>query len=91
MNTLLVAINIQRNVINHSSSPDPGARRTCVSEAANILLVKFCAKGLGQTSTGIPLQSVSTAELLTYRSIDIRPVICVSFEKVDVRRPLVFG
>jgi hypothetical protein len=45
--------------------------------ATRYLEAKFMA-------TIIPVKSVSTAELLTYRSSDIGPVISVCFEKAGV-------
>src|SRR5438552_10658947 len=49
-----------------------------------IPLVRFCAKPFGQTSTSIPVKSVSTAELLTNKSSETGPVTSVSFANAGV-------
>ena len=46
--------------------------------------VRFWANPFGQTSTNFPVKSVSTAELLTYRSSETGPVTSVLWMKAGV-------
>ena len=46
--------------------------------------VRFWAKPLGQTSTSFPVKSVSTAEVLTYKSSETGPVTSVLWVKAGV-------